>query len=193
MDNRLVKDDSPKILENKSLAFFLPMLGEFLHDFVNLRGVFVWCEDHPELDEHLFLLFKNADTSGFRENQEWLKAFPNFVKSYKPDNFHIMLVFSPPERYSKDYSQLKKSKYSQVSEPYKRHIFKFFNITKSHEFKSLYGILFKDKDYKRLIEEDLDVVIPDDVELASALDHLTETYLNEMKVLTKIDNSELIN
>lgn len=197
-----------KFYDNKSILFFLPMLGEFLKEFSNLRGVYIATEEYPELINHIFLLFVNSNSPEFKENLSRLKSYANFHRSYKPDKFHTMLIFTPPTELQKDYELLKQSKYSKISEQYKRHIFKFHNIRNginpklSKFFNDLHAVLYKSPELKEHLMETLGVTISDEQELASVLrfekskeypDFPVETYLDEMKVLTNINNSEILN
>lgn len=202
-ERRLLKENNAvSIINNKSHIFFLPMLGEFIGEFRNLRGVFIWNDDFPDFDDHIFLLFKNSYAQEFIENLNRLKAFSNFIFSYEPDNFHTMLVFFPPDYYIEDYNNLKKSKYSEVSDIYKKHIFKFFNIKQYKDFEQLRGVLYKKDQYKKVVEQKYDIEIPEGQELASALrkysitikgqEIVGECYTEDMKVLTTEDNSNLL-
>ena len=206
MSDTLIKEDW-KLYDNKSLIFFLPMLGEYLQEFSNLRGVFIKAEEFPNLNNHIFLLFVNSNSVEFKENLSRLKTFANFYKSYKPDNFHTMLIFIPPTELQKDYQLLKESKYSKISESYKKQIFKFHNIRNgispkiSKFYKDLIGVLYKKDELRESLMERLGIYIPEEQELASELrleksekypDFPVETYLDEMKVLTNINNQQLL-
>lgn len=192
MTGRLIPKTEDKSVKNKSVGFFLPMIGEYLHDFRNLMGVFVWAEEFPELDENIFVLFRSSDSDIYKENLLRLKSFPNFAFSYTPDKFHDMLVFEPPSNLVKDYRLLKAGKYSEISEPYKRHIFKFHNIKNETDEKSIQAILYKHDDYRMQLSESLGIEIPEGQELASLLNPEKETYLEDMKVVTAINNLDLM-
>lgn len=189
VSNRIIKDNYyTQTIMNKSYAFFLPMLGEFIYEFINLRGVFIWNEEFPEYDSHIFLLFRNSQNKEYQENLKRLKSFSNYVTSYSPDKFHTLLVFLPPIEFTPDYKLLKNSKYSRISDFYKRHVFKFHNITNGNDKKSIQAILYRQESYRDVLMEKLDVYIPEDQELASILNPEKETYLNEMKIITNVIN-----
>jgi hypothetical protein len=193
MTGRLIPESKNKDVENKSQGFFLPMLGEYLSDFINLEKVFVWAEEFPELDEHIFVLFRKHESEVYKENIERLKSYKNFAFSYTPDKFYEMLVFNPPSKLVNDYRLLKKGKYSEISDNYKRHILKFHNIRNSNDIgKSIIGVLYKSEEYRISYSEKLGTEIPQGQELASILDPQKETYLDEMKVRTNINNLDLM-
>lgn len=206
MSENLIKEDS-RPYENKSIFFFLPMLGNFYHEFKNLRGVFIGAEELPELQNHIFLLFVNSNSPEFKENLSRLKSYANFYKSYKPDKFHTMLIFTPTTELKNDYDLLKQSKYSKISQKYKEHIFKFYNLrngTSSSNpklYNDIYSVLYKTENLRNFLMEKLGTHIPEENELASALrmekselfpEYPVEVYLDEMKILTNIDNQKLL-
>lgn len=195
MTKNLARREPVEYVQNKSIGFFLPMIGESrFADFPNLKGVFIWCEEYPELDNHIFVLLRKSEVSQYRENLFRLTTFSNFIFKYSPDNFHEMLVFTPSPQFETDYSILKESKYSQISEICKRRILQFHNIRNNapSEGKSMYSVLYRKEEYKNELERDLDVYIPEDLELASLLNPERETYLDEMKVVTNINNLDLM-
>ena len=199
MTRRLVQEDTDKIINNKSLSFFLPMVGvERFYEYRNLKGVFIWAEDYPDFEEFIFVLFKTSDLPEYKESLDRLKSFSNFAFSYTPDKFYDMLVFEPPSEYRKDYFSLKNGKYSEISEKYKRQIIKFHNVSNATDskaiegIKSLKGVLYKEEDYRIEYSDILGSEIPRGNELASVIDKSQETYLEEMKVVTNVNNVDLM-
>ena len=194
-----------RLVENKSLYYFLPMLGEYIYEFLNLKGVFVWNEDYPDYDNHIFLLFKKSIHVKFTENLNRLKSFSNYLSEYQPDKFHTMLIFSIHKRLIEDYELLKEGQYSKISEQYKRQIVKFHNIKNNSSnvnLRNIYNVLYCREEYRLELEDKYNVEIPPGQELASLLrkDEFIyrgqslsgEMYKKEMKKLTNIDNETLI-
>jgi hypothetical protein len=162
---------------------------------MNLKGCFTGDEDYPQLNNHIFVLYRKDANPEYTTYIEFCKTAHNFLKSYEPDKFHEMLVYEVPSDYLGDYTKFRNSKYSELRPKYKQHIIRFFNLTKIDSDGSLnriVAILYKDPDFKKWREETLDVVIPDGAELGSVWDPETEVYNDSMKVKTTTPNTDLL-
>lgn len=184
-----------RLAENKSLFFCLPMLGDNIRSFMNLRGCFIGDEDYPQFNNNIFILYRRDISEEYKTYIEFAKLSPYHRHSYQPDDFHDMLVYDIPINNVLDYSKFRQSKYSELSHKYKQHIIRFFNLTKMNSDGSLnkiVAILYKDPAYRKQREEELLVTIPEDLELGSLLDPQLEMYDDSMKIKTSMSNSDLL-
>ena len=158
-----------KTMKTKSYTYILPMMAYFMNIRKrNLVNTYVGSKDHPELDNHIFLLYKFHGTKEFILYEEYLEGRSIFHSKYDPDKHHVMFVFNVPEDYQGIYDQYKKGKYSEFPQDYKIQIFKFHNITDaSHKVAK---VLFKHPDLREELEDRIGAEIPEDAEVSSIPD-----------------------
>lgn len=129
------------IVTNRTFSYVLPMVGTEVLDIKrNIVNAFIGDEDHPRLTNHIFLLYEYSSEDWFARFEEEVKFSPLYVKSYDPDKMHVMIVFKIPEEYQYDYDMFMNSKYSQMSEEYKKEIQKFHGLPDTHP---IMGVLYK--------------------------------------------------
>ncbi len=161
---------------NKSSSYILPMLGNTVAEFKSISGtraqfrnVFVGDTEFPELDNHIFLLYKYSASIKYVEFEAWLNEHPDFYAQYDPDKYHVMYVFKVPERWSDDYKKFKLGKYSDMSIAYKEHLAKFYNfgsLTDNNTYKNpIIGVLFKTEAGFKYTEAQLNVGLTPDSRL----------------------------
>ena len=125
------------------------------------------------LKNHKIILVYEHTIKDFHEA---LLKFKNFVKYIKLEGRHKMYIFNPPTKYLKDYKEILKGKYSQISPEYKTKILDYNNF----DITSAMGhILFQSKERKEKLEKDLGVELDDSAELFSILDMKLETFDSE--------------
>ena len=108
---------------------------------------------------------------------------------YEPDKYTTMFYFHVPNKYYQDYLLFMNSKYSHLSETLKKKILKFYNLGISSQ---VYKVLYRDVQRRRELEEELDVELPVDAEVASAIDFSKETYTEAHKIISlQKSNKEL--
>ncbi len=155
-----------------------------------LRGVFIGDEAHPELDNHIFLLYKFIGHRWFTSFESIMQDCDNFVTMYEPDNQNVMFVYDVPEVYQKSYNLFKQSKYSQISERLKGRIVEFHGEEKTRK---IVAVMYKHENmyvaWENEINKDLPrsqhIKIPRDQEASTALDMSIEVYNKSMNVQTK--------
>lgn len=189
MQQDLVRKDI-ECIDNKSCWFILPMIADYREDLFNVRGCFIGDKDHPEYDNNIFLLLREEDSKEFKDFIKFLKKLDIYIKSYKPDRFHLMLIFEVLEKYQYEYDTFKQSKYSRFSPVYKEQVVNFYS--RSNNKNELICILYKDEKRRKQIENRIGQELLADAELASAIDEMKEIYNEEMKVKTTRPNSDLI-
>lgn len=181
-----MSDDGMK--KTKAYSYILPMVSdEVMGIKSNLVNVFIGDENYPELDNHIFLLYKFSGHSSFLLFEEDIKESPLFEREYDPDNIYTIKVLRVPKQYEEDFKLFKQSKYSEMSNAYKKRIIAFHNVATSH---LLYGILYK-KDFAfKYLEKHLNsglpvsshVEIDRSQEASGLLDMNLEIYRNSLLV-----------
>jgi hypothetical protein len=169
---------------NKSWWFFLPLLGSSYMEIYNLMGVFMRDNNMKDLNNHFFVLLEYQNSKEFSDYKKTITRKIFFEKEYKISNDKLMLVYNIPSMIQKDYDNFLKGKYSKISEEYKKRIIKFFNIKLNEPgWSTIIMILYKNKQYKEILEKKLNVVIPEENELASIINMDDETYTEDKFVL----------
>ena len=156
---------------NISNMIILPMLGgtKKLFLYNKLVNCFI---NHKEYKDKIILVYEHT----IKDFHEALLKFKNFVKYIKLEGRHKMYIFNPPTKYLKDYKEILKGKYSQISPEYKTKILDYNNF----DITSAMGhILFQSKERKEKLEKDLGVELDDSAELFSILDMKLETFDSE--------------
>lgn len=169
---------STNIYPNKSWWIFLPILGYTYHELYNVQGMFVRDENYPNLNNHLFLLLKNVDNNEFFDRYlTFFRTKKNYLSEYSPLKGYKIIIFKVPNRIQLDYEKFLRGEYSKINDKYKKHILSFFDVNINEKgWKHIPMILYKNKEYKKALEKELDVVIPEDQELASIIDIKKETF-----------------
>lgn len=199
---------------NKTIGYVLPFLhnnGKVECDFFwsdkNLGSfptnlfvnVFSKCEEFPELDTHLFILYKFSPNPIFQNFENKLSYLPEFVKVYDPDKYHRMFVFKIPDEYLDALYKFREGKFSKFKENHKSIIMKFHKLDPvkylkdpSNNRNNISGTLYKQDWKKAQIEEEFLntpavhksqwVRLPHDAEYTSIPNDEQETYLNKYKI-----------
>lgn len=178
--------------KNKSYIFLPPML-EIDPVFIQLHlllNTYLINDDLPDVKNSIFLHYEYQDLDGsFARLENNLKRSPYFRGMYEPDKYTTMFYFHVPDKYYQDYLLFMNSKYSHLSETLKKKILKFYNLGISSQ---VYKVLYRDVQRRRELEEELDVELPVDAEVASAIDFSKETYTEAHKIISlQKSNKEL--
>lgn len=154
---------------NKSYSYLLPLLCKELNvpSLLNLVGIFLKHEDYPELDNHIFCLFRWSPNRIHTKFEEDLMKHPMCVFHKDVSSEHYLICFSVPTELQYSYSVFKRSKYSKISKESKEQILKFYNLGKDH---AVAMVLNQDPRLKKKYEEALGTRLDDDAELSSVLD-----------------------
>jgi hypothetical protein len=178
--------------KNKSYIFLPPML-EIDPVFIQLHlllNTYLINDDLPDVKNSIFLHYEYQDLDGsFARLENNLKRSAYFRGMYEPDKYTTMFYFHVPDKYYQDYLLFMNSKYSHLSETLKKKILKFYNLGISSQ---VYKVLYRDVQRRRELEEELDVELPVDAEVASAIDFSKETYTEAHKIISlQKSNKEL--
>lgn len=179
-DNILVGYELCVAKLTKASIFVAPLLGGnrklFLWDkyFVN---AFIGARDHRDV---ICLLYRYSGDQLFTKFEAALEKFGTFKCKFDPDPYHVMFVFEIPEEFQSAYDMFKESKYSQISDFVKLKILDYHNFSQD----GMTGqILFKAHSLKMQLEKDLELELPAEAELCSAI-NLEEEIFNEQFYFT---------
>lgn len=163
----------------KSYIFLPPMLNIDTtwcqrHLLIN---AYLYNEDINTTNDMIYLHYEYQDLEGsFARLENNFKELPEFLGMYDPDKYTTIFYFSVPDIWYEDFLLFKESKYSKISEALKRQILLFMGLGEKSD---IYQVLYRDPAKRREMEENLDVCLPKEAELASKLDLEVETYRKE--------------
>jgi len=178
---------NPRI-KTKAYTYLLPTISDEVLDIKkNLVNVFLYDEQKPELDSHLFLLYKFSATDAFLRFEEEVTWSVYYETQYDADSTHVMVVLKRPEYWQKDIDLILASKFSETSDKYKKHLIKFHELP---EYSQIVGVLLKKefafKNIEKLINEGLPeehwTLIPREQEASGLIDMKLETYTEKHKI-----------
>lgn len=166
----------------KSYIFLPPMLEidpVFMQTHL-LLNCYLYSEDLPDIRNSIFLHYEFQDlNSSFARLENNFKKSPYYRGMYEPDKYTVIFYFHVPNKWYKDYLLFINSKYSHISEGLKTQILRYYNIGQSSQ---VYKVLYRDSEKRKELEKELDVTLPEDAEIASAIDFSKETYTEMHKI-----------
>ncbi len=164
-----------EIKNTKSFTYILPMLAPSFNYFENLECAFIGDSSKPELDQHIFLLFRYDGRKHFAAFEAELRKHPEYHSYYDPDHSHVMFVFRVPEVFQGEYGLFKEGKYSKFSNEYKKHILSFFQSA-DFDVDRVKKVLYKHESLYKEWEDILGVKIPRELDNASKPDLQSEIF-----------------
>ncbi len=142
----------------------------------------------------LHLLFYPKDARKFDILERNLIESPYYIHDYQPDLWSQMFLFKVPEEYRREYDKFLSSKYSEMSENYKKIIIGFHQYSKTGNGVNTIRVLYKEeeayKEREAMINEGIPYKdwtrIPRDIEIGMKWDEtlestLLETYSKDMQ------------
>lgn len=181
-----------KKIKNKTIAYLLPLVANKNDKFAtfkddehfpkcNFINVFRYCEEYPELDKHLFLLYKYSPNPLFESFINKFKTSSNFHSIIDNDKYTVMVIFEFPTDCLKTLNHFDNGEYSKFKAEDKKKILDFYSFNSSDKFGPA-GVLYK-KEWRRLeIEKKIGMKLPEDAELSSIADIELETYYIKYKI-----------
>jgi len=174
---------------NKSASYLLPLIGDTIDQFAGkifpqtlYRNTFSGAEEKPELNRHVFVLYKYSSNTYFKRFEENLKELETFTECYDPDSYHVMFVFEVPTQYIEALANFRLGKYSEMSEAAKIKILKFHKIDiNSQPLNPIYGTLYRKEFQYEYLEAKYAIKIPRNMEASSLPVFTKEIYLNSYK------------
>lgn len=179
---QLVDRSELKSIDNpytKTFVYALPMLRSHKSKFVNIKNCFLRNVDYPDYEEHLFPVFLDQDKDSYNRMIEEFRGDMNYKFDYMFDEVHRSFCFSIPGQYKDDFKYFKESKYSRFSDPYKSRIIHFYDLNMKGKIPKM---LYRDEEKYKEREIELNVSIPRENEIISALNPYKETLTHDLKV-----------
>lgn len=177
---------------NTSALFILKLvMGETLDKLLTYRIVNSYLRDKDREDlltNVLFVLFKPDDWPEFETFVEQQEQTKDFLEEYDYEGGYVVLVYRIPFSLKRDFEKFKEGKYSEFSASTKNLFKKMIPDGRMGKLqKSLQWEIFeKEPDLREQLEDDLDVVLPDDSEVWSIPSTIKETLnINQIR-----DNEE---
>jgi hypothetical protein len=183
-------------IKTKSYTYVLPFISDEALDIKkNLVNVFLSDDDRPELDDHIFLLYKFSADDAFLRFEEEVTWSVYYETQYDCDKYHVMVVFKRPECYRKHMQLILNGKYSELDNNYKKHLIKFHELP---EFSQIVGVLYRKefayKNMEKVINDGLPekhwTLIPRDQEASGLFNMRTEAYTEDRKVKDVLESAQ---
>lgn len=180
-----------KKLKNKTVAYLLPIVvnrnskfSDFKDDETfprcNYINTFRYCEEYPELNKHVFMVYKYSPAPQFQDFIDRFKKYSNYHSVIDNDKYSIIIVFEIPTDSFKTLEHFDKGAYSKFRIEDKKKILDFYSVSVNDKFGPV-GVLYK-KEWRRLeIESKIDMKLPESAELSSIPDLELETYFIKYK------------
>lgn len=166
----------------KSYVFLPPMLDldpVYMQTHLMLNA-YLFCDDVESNEDMIFLHYEYQDMDGsFARLENNFKQLSEFKGMFDPDKYTTIFYFEVPAQWYDDYLLFKESKYSRISAKLKKRILRFYALGPQSQ---VYKVLYKDAEKRKQLEEELDVVLPEEAEVASALEFSSETYTSKNKI-----------
>lgn len=187
-----------KIIINKSKTYLLPLLSELVefdkkyHN--NIINTYIY-DDLGKYENCFFILhkfsFRNPEYTIYENKLINNELYVDLIDI----NNDVLYIFKFPEDYLYEYNKYKEGKYSEFKNDAKELILNFFgevykfNMNAVNFLIKVKQILFKDKKLKKIIEDKLNVILPDNAELSSIMNKEEETF-NISKYIITEDNDK---
>jgi hypothetical protein len=178
-----------KAIKNKTLPYLFPLitsktskLSDYKDDEsfpkCNFINVFRHSELHPDLDKHLFVVYKFSPNPQFDAFMTRLRRNRNFHSMEDLDKYSVVLIFEVPSECQKTLDHFDKGEFSKFKNDDKAKILTFYSVSSQDKFGPA-GVLYK-KEWRRLeIESKIGMSLPADAELSSIPDLKLETYFKK--------------
>jgi hypothetical protein len=185
--------DEIKNIKNKTMAYLLPLIANKTgkaSDFkdsehfpkCNFINVFRYCEEYPNLNNHIFVIYKYNPSPQFKEFIDKFKKYPTFHSIIDNDKYSIIIVFEIPFDSLGTLNHFDNGAFSKFKLEDKKRILNFYSVTSNDKFAPA-GVLYK-KEWRRLeIEELIAAKLPPDAELSSIPYLEEETYYLKYKTI----------
>ena len=149
-------------LPNKTSTFLLPILNKTKNQLkYNTYFVNAYIsQDHKQL----CLLYRFTGTQLYKEFENNILKEKLCIRHIDYDQYHVMYLFRIPDKFEKDVEFFLEGKYSRFSDTLKNLIFKFYG---SSTESIVYQVIHKSPSLRQMIENDLNVRLDDNMELAS--------------------------
>ena len=154
---------------NKITLFSLPMFFENrdIASTSNLINVHYGYEGYKEPNDNLYFHYRYSSMPQFKETERTLTSSEYFISESDVDTAHIVYETKVPTKWLLDWNKIIEGKYSTISSVYKLKLIKFHNLKAN---KYLHQVIYRSKILLDKMQKELDVTIPDNVDLMSKID-----------------------
>jgi hypothetical protein len=156
-------------IRNKSSIFILPLIANnkkkpfFFYDSYFYNSYLRMSEYDTYNDGgYIFLKYRFFDSDHFYAMERDIMALPQYIKTVQPDKDFTIYIFKIPEQFKKDVKLFMLGRYSRVSTTAKARIILFHEVRTTDKIGQ---ILYKDKELRKRIEEDLGCDVPEEIDL----------------------------
>lgn len=175
-------------IPNKTTTYLLPCLESGKKTFS--------CHDYminayiDESGKYINILYRYVSDDYYKTLELKLLKHKYYIDTIDISNEYIIHKFEIPEKYKEDVTLFIKGMYSKFSSVLKRRILEFHNKGKNSE---LYGILYKTSEYRKKLENSLNIDFDESWELDSRLDLNSEYYKNDLDKIVETSNEKIHN
>jgi hypothetical protein len=165
---------------NKITLFSLPMFFDTRDVASTSNLINVYYGDSNSGNNHnLYFHYRYNSEPRFKETERILTKDDYFVNETDVDRFHTVYQAKIPTKWIFDFDKIIDGKYSKISNKFKLKIIKFHSL-KSDKY--LYQVINRDKKLLDKMELDLNVKIPDEIDLMSKI-NLTSVNYSTIKTI----------
>lgn len=160
--------------KNRSRTYIVPLLNQFIdiHNPILLNS-YLYDINNPEINvpniTGILLLMKK--TNDLYESR--LVESEYVLKRYSINRDYYMLFVKIPLEIAKQVKLILDGKYSKIDDKSKQSILKYWQFGSTT---SLYSILYRKQQYKKELEDVLNIVLEPDAELGSVFNLHAETF-----------------
>lgn len=161
---------------NKSKSYVLPLLSNFIEikNISNIVNSYLFLEGKD--DKYIIVKYRLND-----ETLEYVESIKShcLINNIIENGGYLYIVFNVPNEILKDYEKFVDGKYSEIES--KNTIITFLSDNYPSRFfntiERIRQVLYKDKALKYELEYNLDITLPEGIELSSKPDLIDETLI----------------
>jgi hypothetical protein len=164
--------------KNKSRTYIVPLLNEYIEIHKSLLiDTYLYDINKSELNLNringIYILFKWSDNNVHKLYEQKLLNSELLKIHYDIDVDSYMVYLEFPKEIQSEVDKILEGKYSELTIESKQVILKYWNLGIVSD---LYGVLLKTEKRRKKLEEELNVKIKSDAELASIIDVSQEIF-----------------
>jgi hypothetical protein len=164
--------------KNKSRTYIVPLLNEYIEIHKSLLiDTYLYDINKPEFNLNkingIYILFKWSDNNVHKLYEQKLLNSKFLKIHYDIDVDSYMVYLEFPKEIQLEVDKILEGKYSELTIESKQVILKYWNLGNASD---LYGVLLKTEKRRKKLEEELNVKIKSDAELASIIDVSQEIF-----------------
>ena len=149
-------------IPTESKYFLLPTLGDYKDNF-SFNDLLINCYLNLK-DSSLVLLYRFIPGTQFNLLDKYLREHTHFIRLMNPSYITVAYEIQIPDHYGKDVSVFLRGKYSELSSKLKQRILAFHRY---NQYGNMAKILYKNSEYRKQLEIELDCIVPEGAELHS--------------------------